>query len=961
MHRQLADAAASSPAPAPRPATFQLPAQLHYVHRPAVWSRLLPPLSSPGWRPTIALHDAFLYHRTEFIHPNSLARGAPWGAVMAEVRGVGSRRVVVESEHSSHFSVRLDLLYAERQQLWSRVANAWRSPARQSSEEKGEEEEEEEEEEDEDEESGEAPFIAVLSGLGGIGKTQLALHYALSTGPPSAAVTAASQSASLSPPPLPAMPSYSLRAWFNASSADQLQLAYFRFATDYLQLSKYGPSSNPKWVRDDVRKWLSQQSSWLLVFDDAQSWDDIEPFLPSPSSQRRRSSDDADGSPSYHHVLVTSRSDTWPWHSMTQEVRVDEGMTQSESIELLVKLMSTRQPPPQLAHCLHDADYAELAARLLHYPLAISQAGAHLAQRPQVSLRVYSLHCERQLSRLHLPSTGNTRRDVKSRIIVCTLLTSMQAAADEARQQGMQPVGYPVLTACAYLHPDGIPVHLLDHWMQAECSEEVAAAPQSLAVTLWLLEAYSLLQLDVDKRLVRVHRVLQSVVRQLHCVERPVDDSHVISGRLRFIARSVQLRISRGLCSFEVTQRAGELQEWYSCSQCPPKQPTQSSSSGTASSQLPSHGCCVTCVRSCHAGHALTGPNLSPFYCSCGASELICPCRAGTPAEPAERVQGVVVCSAVVGADTFSSPAVERAGDGARRDRPAAVVLGQLSVSWYARLLEAVVAAHYGDHRDGWKRLQFVPHFDQLQRHYYTHLQPLLRAAGKPCPDVVVRALLNLGQGRRDFTACLASPALAAASSTRRRVLSASTSARGALMLCLAEYERLPHLQTQPLGYALYSCLAEVCVDEVLWEEALAFVRRAHQVRTALPPGTIDMGDHCRNLLLEAQMLGDLSHFKEAVRVGERLVALSKAHFNDDAHLPDDVGVPHCLLQLSVCYSNVGRDEDERRLKRTALRLCEGYCRRLGNAPVPADVQQMIARANEDDNLDDIRQLLGLR
>ena len=74
----------------------------------------------------------------------------------------------------------------------------------------------------------------------------------------------------------------------------------------------------------------------------------------------------------------------------------------------------------------------------------------------------------------------------------------------------------------------------------------------------------------------------------------------------------------------------------------------------------------------------------------------------------------------------------------------------------------------------------------------------------------------------------------------------------------------------------------------------------------------------------------------------EQLLALSKEHFSADEYVPERIGVPWCMYQLALACDWVNRQAEGQRLKRSALRLCEDYCHRHADVPVPAALRRLM-------------------
>jgi tetratricopeptide (TPR) repeat protein len=162
-----------------------------------------------------------------------------------------------------------------------------------------------------------------LHGLGGVGKTQLALEYAYRRAH-----------------------DYDLIWWVTAEPAAAIPGQLVALAR------RLGLPEQPEQAETVQALWdaLRQRDRWLLVLDNAEDPADLRPWWP----------------PGSGHVLVTSRNPTWAGPASTLAVDV---LPRTEAVAFLEHRLGR-----------HDPSLNQLAAALGDLPLALEQAAAYLEQ-----------------------------------------------------------------------------------------------------------------------------------------------------------------------------------------------------------------------------------------------------------------------------------------------------------------------------------------------------------------------------------------------------------------------------------------------------------------------------------------------------------------------------------------------------------------------------------------------------
>ena len=174
-------------------------------------------------------------------------------------------------------------------------------------------------------EAGDRAVVQAFQGMGGVGKTQLAIEYAHKFAD-----------------------SYDVAWWVDA---EQAGLVGDQFAALGVALGCVQPAAGTEAVRAAVRADLHKRGRWLLVFDNAETPADVRPWLPGGGG----------------HVLITSRERAWAEIAVPVEVDV---LARAESAAILRSRVAGLSEP--------DAD--RLAAQLGDLPLAVAQAAGFIAE-----------------------------------------------------------------------------------------------------------------------------------------------------------------------------------------------------------------------------------------------------------------------------------------------------------------------------------------------------------------------------------------------------------------------------------------------------------------------------------------------------------------------------------------------------------------------------------------------------
>lgn len=295
-----------------------------------------------------------------------------------------------------------------------------------------------------------------VHGLGGIGKTQLALKCAQTY-----------------------KDTYAVGLWVSARDAAALPTEYAKLARE-LGLPAQDLQETDLIVAA-VRDTLSRNHSWLLIFDNAEEPEQLNRFLPHPIRG---------------HVIITARTPNW--RGLGIEPLSLDVMTEADAVAFLHQRSG------------QTGDGAEaVAAELGRLPLALQHAGAYIAETSMAYPEYLALL---QSHRQELFSQATRPPDYPA-----TVVTTWNLAYRDIREQ--DPAALDLLRLCAYLNPDNIPLDVLNEG-SAHLPDPLADAladPLKRNNAIRFLQRYALLTRSGEY--LNVHPLVQAVTRDRLTVE----------------------------------------------------------------------------------------------------------------------------------------------------------------------------------------------------------------------------------------------------------------------------------------------------------------------------------------------------------------------------------------------------------------------------------------------------------
>ena len=299
---------------------------------------------------------------------------------------------------------------------------------------------------------GRAAVHPAIVGLGGVGKTRLALEYAWIN-----------------------RDEYDIRWRVRASSLASAQEDLVALGMELRILSH--PADVEASV-GEVTRWLSSHDRWLLLFDNAENAESIRLLLPNTCPG---------------HVIITSRAQAWA------------GIASPIVLHML---------PPDVARAVllnrarqHDDGHVDALTKALgHLPLALVQAAAYIEATGESFGGYLELFNESGVAvfehEIARPGDGEEHTVART------------WALSFAKVEQRSPAAAALLDWLAFLDPDGVPLALLCEHPEGlpEAVEKLVRSRRDLNDALGVLRQYSLVDREGD--VLQVHRLVQQVSRE---------------------------------------------------------------------------------------------------------------------------------------------------------------------------------------------------------------------------------------------------------------------------------------------------------------------------------------------------------------------------------------------------------------------------------------------------------------
>ncbi len=306
-----------------------------------------------------------------------------------------------------------------------------------------------------------------ISGLGGIGKTQIAVEYAYRYAH-----------------------EYQMVLWARADDIESLNSSYVRLATELNLPEKEAQEQGIITVA--VKTWLQSHRAWLFILDNADELTLLRDFLPPVLGG---------------HLLITTRASATG--RLAQRIEVEPFAEEQGALFLLRRASMLAHDAPLAQTSTHVQMTArDISRELGGLPLALDQAGAYL-EETGCSLMKYQ-----QIYQQHQEALLKNRRglvnDYPQPIATAWSLSFV-------RVEQKDRVAANVLWLCAFLSADAIPVDIMVKGSPEQ--EPVAPNDYLLLQAIETLRAYSLVKYDPVTETLSIHRLVQVVLRDALSIE----------------------------------------------------------------------------------------------------------------------------------------------------------------------------------------------------------------------------------------------------------------------------------------------------------------------------------------------------------------------------------------------------------------------------------------------------------
>jgi tetratricopeptide (TPR) repeat protein/transcriptional regulator with XRE-family HTH domain len=313
---------------------------------------------------------------------------------------------------------------------------------------------------------------SALHGLGGVGKTQIALEYAYRYAL-----------------------EYSAIFWIGAETMENVTSSLLHMA-EVLQLPERDEKDQQR-VIAAVYHWLTTHNQWLLIWDNLEDLKLLHRFLP-PARQGA--------------ILITTRNPALGTLAVGMDLLpmgLEEGMLLVLRRAKVLERAATRGQLRQFAR-YSPTDYAaaeELVTVMGGLPLALDQAGAYI-EETGCSLAAYLQRYRQQQA--HLLARRGTPGGNHPESVTTTFRLSQERVEREQRAAA------DLLRVCALLQAEAIPEELFvigaPH-LGPEL-EALAADPAQFDQTIAVVRRLSLVQRQAETQTLSVHRLVQAVLRE---------------------------------------------------------------------------------------------------------------------------------------------------------------------------------------------------------------------------------------------------------------------------------------------------------------------------------------------------------------------------------------------------------------------------------------------------------------